>query len=79
MCQFKMKLRWRDPRVTFHNLKNETYLNTIGKDDVDKIWLPNIVFYNTKDREEAQVEYISDVCTINMLMPPFCRMMPSPP
>jgi hypothetical protein len=46
---------WRDPRVMFLNLKNETYLNTIGMDDAKKIWQPVVVFYNTKDWDETKV------------------------
>jgi hypothetical protein len=50
-----MTLMWRDPRLTFHNLKNETYQNTIGIVDAEKIWQPVVVFYNTKDRDETKV------------------------
>jgi hypothetical protein len=50
-----MTMRWRDERLTFHNLKNETYLNTVGKEDGEKIWQPVVVFYNTKDWEETKV------------------------
>jgi hypothetical protein len=50
-----MTMRWRDPRLVFYNLKNETYLNPIGIVDAAKIWQPVVVFYNTKDRDETTV------------------------
>ena len=53
--QYRLTLRWKDPRVTFRNLKEDTYLNTVGNDDAAKIWYPQVVFYNTKNMEETKV------------------------
>ena len=53
--QYRITLKWKDPRVTFRNLKEDTYLNTVGNDDAAKIWYPQVVFYNTKDMEETKV------------------------
>ncbi len=53
--QYKLTLKWKDPRITFRNLKNETFLNTLGKEDAGKIWYPQLVKYNTESMEETQV------------------------
>ena len=36
--QFELSLKWRDPRVTFLNLKQQEYLNRLGPNDVSQIW-----------------------------------------
>ena len=37
---FELSLKWRDPRVTFLNLKRQEYLNRLGPDDINQIWYP---------------------------------------
>ena len=59
IMQYKMTLTWRDLRVEFKNLKQETFLNTVGRDDAAKIWYPRIVFYNTRDMEETTVTVVA--------------------
>jgi hypothetical protein len=72
-------MRWRDPRLVFYNLKNETYLNPIGIVDAAKIWQPVVVFYNTKDRDETTVIQASwNLSSLKIVIYPFCRMMPKP-
>merc|ERR1719429_548203 len=53
ILQYRMTLSWRDLRVQFKNLKQDTFLNTVGRDDAAKIWYPKIVFYNTREMEET--------------------------
>ena len=55
ILQYRMTLSWRDLRVQFKNLKQDTFLNTVGRDDAAKIWYPKIVFYNTREMEETMV------------------------
>ena len=59
IMQYKMTLTWRDLRVEFKNLKQETFLNTVGRDDAAKIWYPRIVFYNTREMEETTVTIVA--------------------
>ena len=54
--QYRLTLKWKDSRVAFRNLKEDTFLNTVGNDDAAKIWYPQVVFYNTKDMEETKVK-----------------------
>jgi hypothetical protein len=51
-----MLLDWKDSRVTFRNLKTESYLNTVGSKDAEKIWYPKVLFYNTENMEETKVK-----------------------
>ncbi len=48
--QFELSLTWKDPRVTFLNLKEELYMNTVGREERKKIWQPIVIFLNTKNR-----------------------------
>ena len=43
--QYRLTLIWKDSRVSFRNLKEDTYLNTVGNEDAVKIWYPQVVFY----------------------------------
>ena len=55
VLKYRMTLKWKDSRIEFRNLKEETYLNTLGKDEAGKIWYPRVVFSNTRDTEETKV------------------------
>ena len=59
ILQYRMTLNWRDLRVTFKNLKQDIFLNTVGRDDAAKVWYPKIVFYNTRGMEETMVTIVS--------------------
>ena len=50
--KFKISLVWRENRVTYRNLKVNTDDNTLRQDDIDQLWLPRIVYWNT-DQEET--------------------------
>ena len=40
--QFELSIKWRDPRVTFLNLKRQAHLNLLGPDDISQIWYHKI-------------------------------------
>jgi hypothetical protein len=50
--EFKVKymvsLEWYENRVTFHNLKTSMKMNVLTEDDVERLWIPKIIFENTK-------------------------------
>ena len=50
--KLKISLMWRENRVTYQNLKVNTDDNTLRQDDIDQLWLPRIVYWNT-DQEET--------------------------
>jgi len=41
--------------VRFHNLKKKTSLNALAENDVDKLWLPLIVYDNTDQKESTRL------------------------
>ena len=53
--QFVLSLKWRDPRITYQNLKEEDFLNKINLNEFEKIWRPVILFYNTEHRDKTKV------------------------
>ncbi len=46
--QFSLHLTWFDRRLTFENLKTPAFFNTLNKDAMQHIWLPKVVFSNTR-------------------------------
>ena len=47
--KFKLTMTWRDPRLTFLNLKNDESLNQVNISEALNIWHPILVFVNTRD------------------------------
>ena len=61
VLKYRLTLKWKDSRLKFRNLKEETYLNTLGTDEAGKIWYPRIVFFNTRDTEDTKVTKIIEI------------------
>lgn len=53
--QFQLEVVWRDPRVSFWNLKEGNRINILSKEEGHELWLPEIVFLNTEDLEGTEV------------------------
>ena len=53
--QFEIMLEWTDYRLSFNNLKEQTYLNALTDDDKKNIWLPIVVFDNTDQKETTRL------------------------
>ena len=53
--QFEINLQWRENRVKYQNLKEETSLNALNMEDVRNIWLPRIIYANTDQKESTRV------------------------
>lgn len=51
--QFQLNLEWIDSRLTFQNLKEDSFLNTLNSMDKTKIWIPEVLFFNTEEKEES--------------------------
>ena len=49
--QFALTLEWYDYRLTYYNLKKTKSSNTLAADEMEKIWIPFVVFENTQDNE----------------------------
>ena len=51
--QFTLYLSWLDSRMSFNNLKNDTGQNVLSPKKKSMIWLPKLVFLNTKSRPKV--------------------------
>ena len=52
---YQLAIMWRDPRLRFFNLKNESHLNVVGLNESLGIWFPLAIFQNTLNRDKSKV------------------------
>ena len=45
--KFNLILEWLDHKVEWKNLKAEDHLNTLSNIELDKLWLPKVLFQNS--------------------------------
>ena len=50
--KFKITLRWYENRVTYQNLKIDATNNLLTQEEMNLIWLPRVIYWNT-DQEET--------------------------
>ena len=50
--KFRLRMTWLDARLDFFNIKMDETMNVISLDELNRIWLPVIIFQNT---EEGQI------------------------
>ena len=43
-------LKWKENRVTYHNLKKTDALNALTQEDIQKLWLPKVIYENTDQK-----------------------------
>ena len=53
--QFEINLRWKENRVTYHNLKEKTSLNALTDEDIGQLWLPLVIYDNTDQKESTRL------------------------
>ena len=46
--KFSLRMTWVDARLDFYNIKQDETMNIISLEELNKIWLPVIVFANTE-------------------------------
>ena len=56
--KFKLSMTWKDPRLTFLNLKEDISFNKVNLSEASNIWYPVLVFVNTRklDLSMASIE-----------------------
>ena len=64
--QMKLTISWIDNRINYMNLKDDDNLNTLSPQEKNMIWMPTLVFTNTKYREEANFKNESTFATIKI-------------
>ena len=53
--QFEIILEWRDPRITYNNLKKDIFYNALTEDEMNRIWLPVLIYVNTDQKETTRL------------------------
>ena len=53
---FTLYLSWIDKRLKYKNLKDNTVLNLLSKEEKSKIWSPKVVFQNTNKKDKTEVD-----------------------
>ena len=53
---YELTSRWKDPRLTYHNLKKNENQNVLTKQEQSSIWTPTLILMNTKARETITQE-----------------------
>ena len=56
----QVSLLWFDSRITFKNLKPGITENLLDKHDIEKIWLPEVVFANSNDKQRVKAGHGND-------------------
>ena len=54
VLKFRFIMVWFDYRLKFHNLKVSRSLNSLGKAEIDRLWIPFVVFSNTENSESTK-------------------------
>ena len=54
--KFNLYATWKDPRLTYLNLKRNENLNVLDHDDKKSIWTPVIIFENTKASDRSKID-----------------------
>lgn len=53
--KFRLVLEWYDYRMKYFNLKETRSQNALALEDVDRMWIPFLVFDNTEKNEATKV------------------------
>ena len=53
--QFEIMLKWKENRATYNNLKKTNALNALTQADIEKIWLPEVIYENTDQKESTRL------------------------
>ena len=53
--QFAIALGWNDYRLTYHNLNSNLYLNALSAKERESVWLPQVMYTNTKQLETTRL------------------------
>ena len=46
--KFSLRMTWVDARLDFYNIKLDETMNVISLEELNRIWLPVIIFHNTE-------------------------------
>ena len=53
--QFAITLDWMENRATYQNLKLDKSLNALTQNDIERLWLPRVIYENTDQKETTRL------------------------
>ena len=53
--KFQICLEWKENRVTYRHLQRDWTINTVREEDVNRLWLPIVVYTNTDQHETTRL------------------------
>ena len=53
--QFRITLQWLEYRASYNNLKKNRYMNSFAQEDINKLWLPLLIYDNTDQKETTRL------------------------
>ena len=64
--KFSLRMSWLDSRLDFYNIKVDKSMNVISLEELNKIWLPVVVFDNTA-KSQRTINDAKAFTTINRM------------
>ena len=64
--QMDIQISWSDPRISFIHLKKNKDLNVLTLDEMSDIWMPTILFSDTKSKQEAHFKNRSSYVIVDI-------------
>ena len=53
--QFSISLQWIENRATYQHLKKDRSLNALTLEDIQQLWLPEVIYENTDQKESTRI------------------------
>ena len=53
--QFSIALKWMENRATYLNLKKDKSLNALTLDEIQSLWLPEVIYENTDQKDSTRL------------------------
>ena len=53
--QFQITMVWKENRVKYQNLKVNDSLNALTQEDIQRLWLPRVIFENTDQKDTTRL------------------------
>ena len=54
VLKFRLLMVWYDYRLKYHNLKQKRSLNSLSREEIERLWIPFVVFSNTENQEATK-------------------------
>ena len=61
--QFEIMLEWKDQRITYNNLKKDSFFNALTEDEMRTIWLPIVIYANTDQKDTTRLGWVNEWST----------------